>query len=137
MSVRSARPSDRPQILAWKRALWDVDDHDDGDETAFVWEAPDGSIGGFISVSVRPGAEGCKSAPVPYVEGWYVTHALRRRGIGRALMHAAEAWAVDAGFDEIGSDGRVDDAVSLDAHRAFGFVPTEQLQFFRKPLGPR
>ena len=135
MSVRSARPSDRPQILTWKRALWDVGDGDDRDETAFVWELPDGSIGGFISVSLRPWAEGCRSEPVPYVEGWYVVEALRRQGIGRALMHAAEAWAIDAGFDEIGSDVRVDNAVSLRAHR--GFEPTEQLQFFRKPLDPR
>ena len=91
MSVRSARPSDRPQNLTWKRALWEV-----------VWELPDGSIPAFISVSVRPWAEGCKSAPVPYVEGWYLPLALRRHDI-----------------------------------REFGFEPTEQLQFFRKPLGPR
>ena len=74
---------------------------------------------------------------MPYVEGWYVAEALRWRGIGRALLHAAEAWAIDGGFDEIGSDVRVDNVVSLRAHRAFGFEPTEQLQFFRKPLEPR
>ena len=102
MSVRSARPSDRPQNLTWKRALWEVDDGDDADETAFVWELPDGSIPAFISVSFRPWAEGCKSAPVPYVEGWYLPLALRRHDI-----------------------------------REFGFEPTEQLRFFRKPLGPR
>ena len=74
---------------------------------------------------------------MPSVEGWYVVEALRRRGIGRALMHAAEAWAIDGGFDEIGSDARVDNGVSLRAHRAFGFEPTEQLQYFRKQLDPR
>ena len=111
MSVRSARPSDRPQILTWKRALWDGHDGDDGDETAFVWELPDGSIGGFLSVSLRPWAEGPSPRP--------------RRG--RSMGDS----------NEIGSDARVDNGVSLRAHRAFGFEPTEQLQYFRKQLDPR
>ena len=65
---------------------------------------------------------------MPYVEGWYVAEALRRRGIGRALLHAAEAWAIDGGFNEIGSDVRVDNAVSLCAHRAFGFAPSRLMR---------
>jgi aminoglycoside 6'-N-acetyltransferase I len=127
---------ERTQVLAWKRELWGADDGDDADETVFVWETDGGALGGFVSVSLRPWAEGCLNAPVPYVEGWYVAAPLRRRGVGRALMDAAEQWARSQGFDELGSDARLDNTVSLHAHRRLGFTPTERLQYFRKALAP-
>src|SRR6185437_2230608 len=85
----------------------------------------------------RAWADGCSSAPVPYVEGWYVREDLRRTGVGRALIAAVERWARSAGFTEIGSDAQLDNTVSLRAHRRLGFRPTERLQFFCKSLaGP-
>jgi GNAT superfamily N-acetyltransferase len=128
--------SDRAQVAEWKRTLWDEDDGTDDDETVFVWESETGVLGGFVSVSLRPWAEGCVGAPVPYVEGWYVTENLRRQGIGRALIQKAEAWAQERGFAELGSDVRLDNPISFEAHERLGFVPTEQLQFFRKSLRP-
>lgn len=130
------RAADRAQVSAWKRELWGGEGGDDQRETVLVWESDDGVLGGFVSLSLRPWAEGCQGEPVPYVEGWYVTEARRRQGIGRALIEAAERWARSQGFTEIGSDALLDNAVSLRAHRRLGFVPTERLQFFRKDLEP-
>jgi aminoglycoside 6'-N-acetyltransferase I len=135
VGVRPIEAADRAQVAAWKRELWG-DDGGDLDETVFVWESDDGTLGGFVSLSLRPWAEGCVGSPVPYVEGWYVAESLRRQGIGRALIDRAEAWAREAGFTELGSDVLVDNAISLQAHRRLGFLPTERLQFFRKSLEP-
>jgi GNAT superfamily N-acetyltransferase len=135
MGVRPIEAADRAQVAEWKRALWG-DDGGDLDETVFVWESEDGALGGFVSLSLRPWAEGCVGSPVPYVEGWYVAESLRRQGIGRALVDRAEAWAREAGFTELGSDVLVDNALSLQTHRRLGFLPTERLQFFRKSLEP-
>ncbi len=135
MSVRPARSSDHTEIAELRLLLWsDRDGADDG-ETFFVWDAGDGPIGGFVSVSIRPWADGCRSSPVPYVEGWFVRDGHRRLGIGRALMDAAEEWALSLGYDELGSDALLDNTGSLRAHRRLGFQPTERLQCLSKDLG--
>jgi aminoglycoside 6'-N-acetyltransferase I len=89
---------------------------------------------GFIELLIRPFADGCDSAPIPHVEGWYVEPAARTRGVGRALMGRAEAWARDQGFTELASDTEIHNAGSLAAHERCGFVETERLIKLRKPL---
>jgi aminoglycoside 6'-N-acetyltransferase I len=134
MPVRPLRDDDRPQVGTWKLELWGEDAWPGG-ETVLVWDDGDGTLGGFISLTVRPWANGCDSSPVPFVEGWYVAANGRRRGIGRALMAAAEGWARAEGFTELGSDVLLENTASLQAHRQVGFQPTEQVQYFRKDLG--
>jgi GNAT superfamily N-acetyltransferase len=134
MGVRRMRAEDRPQIEAWKRIIWhSYDGVDDDGEMVWVSEAADG-LGGFVAVTLRPRAAGCATAPVPYVEGWFVRADLRRSGVGRALVDAVEEWARSAGFSEMGSDVEADNSVSLQAHRRLGFQPTKAVQFFRKSL---
>ena len=58
---------------------------------------------GFLELSLRSYSEGCHSSPVPHVEGWYVVPEARR-GVGQALMAAAEEWARRRGFSELASD---------------------------------
>lgn len=135
MTVRPIRPDELPEGLAMMRALWPTStDYDFGDETVFVWERDGGSLGGFVSFSVRPWAEGCDSTPVPYVEGWWVAPDLRRAGVGRALVEAVEQWCRERGYSELGSDVELDNVISLGAHVALGFEPTARVQFFRKRL---
>ena len=93
-----------------------------------------GTLGGFVSVSLRPWAEGCDATPVPYVGGLWVAPDLRQSGVGRALMAAWEEWGRAHGHTELGSDVDVDNVGSLRAHASLGFVPTMRLQFFRKRL---
>jgi aminoglycoside 6'-N-acetyltransferase I len=113
----------------------------EGDETpmiaaAFVAREEEGAAAmGFLELAVRPFADGCESRPVAHVEGWYVEPAARSRGVGRALMSAAETWARERGFTELASDTEVENDVSLAAHLHFGFLETERLIKLRKPLG--
>jgi aminoglycoside 6'-N-acetyltransferase I len=133
MPVRPARDDDRPQVGTWKLELWGEEACPEG-EIVLVWDDGGGALAGFISLTVRPWANGCDSSPVPFVEGWYVAASSRRRGIGRALMAAAEGWARAEGFGELGSDVLLENTASLQAHRQVGFQPTERVQYFRKDL---
>jgi aminoglycoside 6'-N-acetyltransferase I len=72
--------------------------------------------------------------PVPHVEGWYVEPSARGRGVGRALMQAAEEWARRHGYRELGSDTEPWNADSLAAHAHCGFQETGRLVKFRKML---
>ena len=136
MSVRPSRAEDLAAVSAMMRALWPTSEaYDFGGESVFVWQRDDArELGGFISFSVRPWAEGCESAPVPYIEGWWVDPDLRGAGVGRALVNAVERWCLDHGYRELGSDVELYNDVSLRAHAALGFEPTLKLQFFRKKL---
>jgi aminoglycoside 6'-N-acetyltransferase I len=135
MPVRAMRPDDEPAVTAMMQALWpDAGSYDWEGETVLVWERDGGALGGFISYSLRPWAEGCESTPVPYVEGWWVADDLRRTGVGRALVQAVEAWSRAHGYAELGSDVELDNAISLRAHAALGFEPTVRVQYFRKRL---
>ena len=40
--------------------------------------------------SVRPLADGCTTQPVGYIKGWFVDSDVRRQGVGRKLVEAAE-----------------------------------------------
>jgi aminoglycoside 6'-N-acetyltransferase I len=74
------------EVQRMMAALTGEDSHDFSSETVFVWERETGGLGGFISLSLRPWAEGCVAEPVPYIEGWCVASDLRGSGVGRALV---------------------------------------------------
>jgi aminoglycoside 6'-N-acetyltransferase I len=96
----------------------------------------DGTVAGFVELSIRNYAEDCVTDRVAYLEGWYVAPEFRRRGVGKALVAASEAWARSQGCTEFGSDAVLDNEVSAAAHRALGFEETVQIRCFRKALGP-
>jgi aminoglycoside 6'-N-acetyltransferase I len=89
---------------------------------------------GMIELSLRSVADGCVSSPVPYIEGWFVVESARRRGVGRALVGAAEAWARAEGFAEMASDVQLENQVSEAAHKSLGFEEVERAILFRKAL---
>jgi aminoglycoside 6'-N-acetyltransferase I len=149
--VRLARPSDREQLAGLRHALWPespVEEH--AQELVaifagtfwgtlplvdFVAEAADGMLIGFLEVGLRSHADHCDPAhPVGYVEGWYVAEDSRRRGIGSALLRAAEDWARSQGCTEMASDHQLDNQLSQRAHRALGFEAVERSVLYRKPL---
>jgi aminoglycoside 6'-N-acetyltransferase I len=100
----------------------------------FVAVRPGGGLCGFLEASVRPVADGCTTHPVGYVEGWYVDPDVRRQGIGRALLRAAEEWALSQGCQEIASDAHLENSVSRAAHKAAGFLEEAPCVRFRKWL---
>ena len=95
-----------------------------------------GTALGFAELSIRAYAEDCVTDRVAYLEGWYVVPESRRRGVGGALVRAAEAWAIAQGCAEFASDALLDNHVSAVAHTALGFQETVQLRCFRKVVDP-
>jgi aminoglycoside 6'-N-acetyltransferase I len=90
---------------------------------------------GFAELSIRNIVDGCSTDRVAYLEGWYVVPESRRKGIGRALIHAAEQWAICQGCTEFGSDSEIDNDVSYAAHLRAGFEETGRVRTYRKKLG--
>jgi aminoglycoside 6'-N-acetyltransferase I len=107
---------------------------EDPSVAAFVAIRTDGGLGGFLEASLRHYADGCDTHPVGYIEGWYVDPGLRRQGVGRALVRAAEGWARGQGCSEMASDCKLDNEVSLRAHLALGYQEAERLIHFRRSL---
>jgi aminoglycoside 6'-N-acetyltransferase I len=145
--IRPVRRADNESWAALRQALWpDTAETElhldierwwwtaDRDTHCLVAEV-NRRLVGFIELSIRPNAEGCETDRVAYVEGWYVAPDVRRRGIGRALMTAAEVWSGVRGCKELGSDSDVANAVGQGAHRAFGFAEVATLVCFRKVIG--
>lgn len=145
--IRKAERDDLPEWVRMRRTLW-PDETAEGehereaqayfaaprDGVTFVAERASGGLAGFVEISLRNYAEGCRSQPVPYIEGWYVDTDLRRQGVGGALIRAAEAWAVAAGYREMASDAEPENEVSLQAHRALGYEEVGRAVCFRRAL---
>ncbi len=92
---------------------------------------------GFAELNIRAYAEGCTTDYVGFLEGWYVVPEARRRGIGAALVEAAERWAMERGCTEFASDAEYDNEVSQRAHLSLGFDEVAQIRCFRKDLVAR
>ncbi len=146
--VRHLAPADRERWIEMRAALWpeesradivaSADDFLSGrpglTEAVLVAEDESGLIG-FAELSRRAYAEGCSTSPVAFLEGWYVEPASQRRGVGRALVAAAEAWALSLGCSEFASDTQYDNELGARAHEGVGFVEVERLRCFTKRIG--
>jgi aminoglycoside 6'-N-acetyltransferase I len=133
--VRPAEPADLPQWARLRHTLWpDCPLDEIPADHGILAVAEDGTLIGFIEVSLRSHAEDCQSSPVGYIEGWFVVEALRRSGIGARLVHAAENWARAQGCTEMASDTWLDNTVSQQAHEALGYAEVERLVHYRKAL---
>lgn len=89
---------------------------------------------GFAELTIRSCAEGCYSGRVAYLEGWFVESAARGRGVGAALVKAAEEWARAQGCTEFASDTEIDNTASASAHERLGFEEINRIICFRKEL---
>lgn len=147
ISVRPVTRQDAPDWLAMRKALWPDDpenSHPQEIEEFFagrlrmplqVLVAIDESrVVGFAELSIRAYAEGCVTDQVAFLEGWYVEPDVRQRGVGRALVEAAEEWGRQQGCREFGSDALLDNDVSAAAHKALGFEEVVQIRCFKKEL---
>jgi aminoglycoside 6'-N-acetyltransferase I len=105
---------------------------------AFIAHDDDGRPIGFIEASLRSDyVNGTHSSPVGFIEGVYVSPRARLRGVARALIETAEAWAVAMGCVEMASDSRIENESAHAMHRALGFVETGRVVYFRKELTAR
>jgi aminoglycoside 6'-N-acetyltransferase I len=148
--VRPANLQDRLPLARLRHGLWPdgpVEEHLREIDVAFatgkiggkpmiVFVSAEGSqLTGFIEVDLRSIAEGCdRERPVGYIEGWFVREEFRNRGIGAALVRAAEDWARVQGCREMASDAQIDNVPSQRAHAALGYEAVERAVHFRKGL---
>jgi aminoglycoside 6'-N-acetyltransferase I len=103
----------------------------------FVSLEPSGRVVGFVEISLRLTAEGSRSSPVGYVEGWYVIPEARRKGVGRALLDKSEAWAATQGCREMASDAEIENEIGRSAHQRLGYEEVARLAHYRKALPPK
>ena len=151
MTIRRARPDDRIQLIEMFLRLWpdadeaehetEVDSYFNGPPSTtlpleiFVAEDEAGHLCGFVQVDLRSHAEGCDARkPVTYIEGWYVAPEHRRKGVGRALIAAAEEWGASQGCLEVASDTWLDNEGSQAAHLKLGFEEAERSVHYRKDI---
>jgi aminoglycoside 6'-N-acetyltransferase I len=139
---RAATKKDRRQWVALRHELWpdcpearhrlEVTELLKQDGVVLVAEET-GTLVGFAEVSIRhEHVEGTRAAPVPYLEGWYVRRSHRGKGIGRALLKAAERWAVARGFEEMASDTEIENKPSVRLHAKAGFSEVGRTVHFVK-----
>jgi len=146
MNIREARASDAEAWIRMRGELWpgSTSDHDSDVRRYFdeprglmhtlVAEDETGRLVGFLELDERKYAPGCDASPVAFIEGWYVDPAVRLQGVGRALVRAAEQWAVAQGFKEIASDADITNVDAIAAHDAVGYKEVERLVCFRRSL---
>jgi aminoglycoside 6'-N-acetyltransferase I len=147
VTTRPACPSDRDVLAAMRADLWpDASAAAHAEELDAMWGGgqaedaiivaeSDGGVIGFAEVALRSRADGCDPGrAVGYLEGWYVAEAHRRRGVGAALVSAAEDWARAQGCVEMASDTWIDNEGSQRAHEALGFEEVDRVVTYRKAL---
>ena len=146
MRVRPLGKSDRAEWMRMRCALWPGNEAELAEEVdrfytgslpeirAVLIAEEDSGVVGCAELSIRSHAEGCFTHRVGYLEAWYVDESVRRRGIGRALVTAAEDWARSQGCAEFASDCQVTNEISAMAHLAIGFEEVERIRCFRKNL---
>jgi aminoglycoside 6'-N-acetyltransferase I len=147
IDVRAATPQDAAEWLRMRGVLWPDETGSHAQEirrffagtlrepiAVLIAFDETGAAVGFAELNIRNYAEECVTDRVAYLEGWYVKPDVRRRGVGRALIQAAEDWGRAQGCTEFGSDALIDNDVSAAAHKALGFEETAQIRCFRKTL---
>ncbi len=148
VTIRPLFSTDTEQWLALRRKLWpdtSIPVHlaemeailaDSEQYAVFVSVDDEGHLSGFVEVSLRSCAEGCATRPVGYIEGWFVEESARGRGIGRALIDAAEEWARARGCRELASDADIANEAGQQAHRAVGFEEVGRNVHYRRAISP-
>lgn len=89
---------------------------------------------GFIELNLRDNVPGSSQQTTPYIEAWFVSPDCQGQGIGKALIHAAEEWAKQQGFQELGSDAPITNEKSVNLHKQLGFNEIERVVCLLKPL---
>ena len=145
VNVRRIGTADKPQWIELRGMLWpecpkerhslEIELLLRSDGVVLLAEDSDGQAVGFAEISIRRDhVEGTSSAPVPYLEGWYVIPSHRARGVGRALIDTAEEWALEAGFSELASDAEIGNDDGIRAHSNLGFREVGRSVHFVRPL---
>lgn len=147
MLIRPAREEDRDAWECMRQRLWPSKPGEHADEITRYFAGDlcepvevllafdeQGEPVGLIELSIRNYAEGCATDRVAFVEGWYVDPAERHKGVGAALIRAAESWATSQGCTDLASDTEFDNNASIAALLATGFTDAGTIRCFKKSL---
>jgi aminoglycoside 6'-N-acetyltransferase I len=148
MKIERCGVADRDELRRLRHMLWPesaghdhpgevsgTSDAGDNGSIAFIARTDAGEAIGFAEASLRHDpVNGCDTSPVLFLEGIYVLPAHRRRGAGKSLCAAVEAWGRSLGCTEFGSDALLDNAVGHAFHAGLGFEECERVVVFRKLL---
>jgi GNAT superfamily N-acetyltransferase len=142
-AVRAAQPSDANAMAALaaqlgypctgaevRKRLGDM--KDPNPYRVFVAALREGDVVGWVGVYIFRAVELDAFAEI---SGLVVDEALRSRGIGNALLHAAEDWARQAGRTAISVNSNI---IRDRAHRFYvsnGYELVKTQQIFRKTFG--
>ena len=109
MIIRPVEPADQAEWLRLRLELWPDSTAEEEAEVidrflagyplptlmaAFVGVRPEGGLCGLVEVAIHETAPGCTTDRIGFLEAWYVDPDWRGRGMGRALVARAEAWAL-------------------------------------------
>jgi GNAT superfamily N-acetyltransferase len=103
----------------------------DPDFQLLVAEDEHGEVVGTVSVH---GHHTLESPSLAEVDGLVVDKRRRRSGIGRALMRAAEAWAVRQGYNELFLRTNITRADTHRFYRGIGYDSPKTHLIFVRPL---
>ena len=110
MLIRHANQNDQAEWLRLRSALWPdcplADHHvemaeqlaDEKSFAVFVADRGNGQLAGFLEASLRRYAEGCRTSPVGYIEGWYVDEDVRRQGVGKQTRECSRTMGIGSGL---------------------------------------
>jgi len=125
LSEQLGYPTDEGAVLGRLRAIGRRPDHG-----AFVAEA-EGVVVGWVHVYAVATLESPAHAEIG---GLVVDEAHRGRGIGRALMERAEAWARDMGLGVMRLRSNVIRAEAHAFYERIGYAPVKTQKVFAKAL---
>lgn len=97
----------------------------------FVAEADDGRLAGFIAVEQRLIIEYGERAEIAAL---VVDAEIRRGGVGRTLVAAAERWAAELGMQDLVVRSNAARSESHPFYESLGYERTKTQHVYRKPL---
>jgi GNAT superfamily N-acetyltransferase len=106
----------------------------DPDCAAFVAEGGAGDVAGWVYVF---GAHRLQTEPFAEIGGLVVDEAQRSKGIGTALMGAAESWAAARGYASVIVRSNVIRAGAHEFYECLGFNRFKSQAIFSKSAGNR
>ena len=145
MTVRRLKRGDGAEWLGLRQQLWPALDQsrhskevgamlaDEARFAAFGFESPAGLVG-LVEASLRERPDALPPDRMGYVEALYVVPDHRGRGVGTALLEAAERWARTCGCEIMGSDAEVGNQAGIEIHQALGYRESERIVRFAKAL---
>ena len=119
--------SDRPATRAFVLARFA-----NGDTEFFVARAGDGSVLGFAHLLLSLDTVALK--PIGILEDIYVTETARGKGIGGALLDAAERYARERGLGRLTLSTAHKNRTAQRLYLAHGYVPDQRFRSFNRFL---